>query len=77
MDNLFEQVANISKAHGYDVLAKYVEELKAEKSLLIYHLKDCTHRMEKARKIIQSESPGFWGVLDTEKANEALKNLKP
>lgn len=28
MDNLFEQMANISKAHGFDILAKHVEELK-------------------------------------------------
>ena len=28
MDNLFEQIANITKAHGYDILAKQVIELK-------------------------------------------------
>lgn len=28
MDNFFEQAALISKAHGYDVLADYVKELK-------------------------------------------------
>lgn len=28
MDNLFEQFANISKAHGYDILADQVKELK-------------------------------------------------
>lgn len=29
MDNLFEQIANISKAHGYDILVNQVKELKA------------------------------------------------
>ena len=29
MDDLFEQFANISKAQGYDILSKQVEELKA------------------------------------------------
>ncbi len=28
MDNLFEQFANISKAHAYDILADQVKELK-------------------------------------------------
>jgi hypothetical protein len=28
MDNLFEQAAMISKAHGYDVLVPHVNELK-------------------------------------------------
>lgn len=28
MENLFEQMANISKAHGYDILSKQVGELK-------------------------------------------------
>lgn len=28
MDNLFEQMANISKAHAYDILAAHVGELK-------------------------------------------------
>lgn len=28
MDNLFEQMVNINKAHGYDILAKQVDELK-------------------------------------------------
>lgn len=29
-DNLFEQAANITKAHAYDILVKQVEELQAE-----------------------------------------------
>lgn len=28
MDNLFEHMANISKAHGYDILVDHVKELK-------------------------------------------------
>lgn len=28
MDNLFEQFANISKAHAYDILTDHVKELK-------------------------------------------------
>lgn len=28
MESLFEQMSNISKAHGYDILAKQVGELK-------------------------------------------------
>lgn len=28
MDGLFEQIANISKAHGYDILAGHVNNLK-------------------------------------------------
>ncbi|HXS59745.1 MAG TPA: hypothetical protein VN703_02915 [Candidatus Sulfopaludibacter sp.] len=28
MDELFEQFANVSKAHGYDILTDHVKELK-------------------------------------------------
>jgi len=30
MDDLFNQLANISKAHGYDILSEQVEELKKQ-----------------------------------------------
>lgn len=34
MDDLFQQMANISKAHGYDILAEQVKELKTENEAL-------------------------------------------
>ena len=34
MDSLFEQMTNITKAHGYDILAGQVDELKAENKAL-------------------------------------------
>ena len=34
MDGLFEQMANISKAHAYDIVSKQVQELKAENEAL-------------------------------------------
>lgn len=33
-DSLFEQMTNISKAHGYDILADQVEELKEKNERL-------------------------------------------
>lgn len=68
MDNLFEQVANISKAHGYDVLAKYVEELKAEKE-----------QMKRALLAVQEDAKfdGFITQQTSKQVSEVLKNLKP
>jgi hypothetical protein len=34
MNNLFEQISNISKASAYDILVKQVQELKDEKDAL-------------------------------------------
>lgn len=34
VDNVFEQLANISKAHGYDILSEQVGELKKENAKL-------------------------------------------
>ena len=34
MDNLFEQFANISKAHAYDIISQQVIELKEENTKL-------------------------------------------
>jgi len=40
MDNLFEQMANITKAHGYDILSKQVGELKSERDALEAQVKE-------------------------------------
>lgn len=38
MDNLFEQMANISKAHGYDILSNQVKELKESlRDMILLH----------------------------------------
>ena len=40
MENLFEQMTNITKAHGYDILSKQVGELKSEKDALEAQVKE-------------------------------------
>lgn len=38
MDNLFNQMANISKAHGYNILADQVKDLKeALRDMILLH----------------------------------------
>lgn len=55
MDNLFEQAANISKAHAYDIVSKQVDELKeAIRELIrIGELEDVTFTDEAATKLFQ------------------------
>jgi len=55
MDSLFEQMANISKAHGYDILAKQVGELKEviRRLIEIGELQDLTFTDEAATKLFQ------------------------
>ena len=57
MNSTFEMMANISKAHGYDILAKQVKELKECINNLIEvgELEDLTFTDEAATKLFQ-----FW-----------------
>jgi len=70
MDNLFEQMANISKAHGYDILVEQVKELKEENK-----------RMAEALKPFADWPLNYANLHDmvdeVVKAKEALKNRKP
>jgi hypothetical protein len=40
MDNLFEQIVNITKASAYDILVEQVKELKADNETLKQVIKD-------------------------------------
>lgn len=43
---------------------------------LLSELKDCVERMNRCRKILQtteSNNKGFWGILDTGRADEAIQ----
>ena len=69
MDNLFEQAAQITKAHGYDILANQVKELKEENKELAATLK-MIQNMDTWQKY-------FGGGAIDKKITEALKNRKP
>ena len=51
MDNLFEQLTNISKAHGYDILSQQVKELKEENEIMKNLLADI-HTDDKINAIL-------------------------
>lgn len=64
MDDLFNQMANISKAHGYDILADHVKELKQANKELVQGLEAMENKIcELYRRLIkESESnPTFQG----------------
>lgn len=46
MDNLMEQIVNISKASAYDILAQQVKELQAENKSLKEVVKQFIHAVE-------------------------------
>ena len=63
MNDLFEQMTNISKAAGFDVLAEQVAELKKENA--------------KLREALTHYLNGFGETFEREiKAREALKTTK-
>lgn len=68
MEDLFNQLVNISKAHGYDILSEQVEELKKENAKL----------REVLELIITSPEwiKLYGGGAVDKKANEALKLTK-
>lgn len=69
MNGLFEQMSNISKVHGYDILAEQVGELKKEnaklREVLSFIIKNC-----------KEESADFNINTIRPKAEEALKVTK-
>lgn len=54
MDNLFEQMANITKEHGYDILADQVKELKEENEKLKASNKMLLDALEHIKKMTNS-----------------------
>lgn len=65
--DLFEQMTNISKAHGYDILAKHVGELKAENEQLKEQVKELLTTLEKIKMWEMPESRIY---LDKEKTKQ-------
>ena len=55
MDNLFEQMANITKAHGYDILSKQVAVLKSERDALEAKVKQLKDTLQFAAEVIESQ----------------------
>lgn len=64
MDNLLEQITNISKAHAYDILVDQVKELKEEKTILV----DALRRI----KATYDNEEDLAGVI----SKEALSKIK-
>ncbi len=71
MDNLFEQMANISKAHGYDILREKVKELEEENRRLKQREEDLEHYVG----YVQDATSRGAVPLDYEEWQEAGKPL--
>lgn len=74
--NLFEEAANISKAHGYDILAKQVVELKEEvKKWKEDHddLNNLHHALVESSVVIQKENERL--KKQNKELAEALKEV--
>jgi len=68
MENLFEYAVMVTKAHGYDILAHQVKELKEENKAMAEALKE----------LIECDyTSGTHLNCAIIKAKEALKNRKP
>ncbi len=68
MESLFEHAVNISKAHGYDILADQVRELKEENKRMAEALKE----------LVECDyTSGTHLSCAIIKGKEALKNRKP
>lgn len=55
MDNLFEQFANISKAHAYDILVEQVKELKGENEKLKQDISNFKIHLSRLLYILECE----------------------
>ena len=74
MDDLFNQIVNISKAGAYDIVSKQVQELQAENEKMRNTLKDVL--------MVIKESEHWWmdepgrGGFDVPAIEEAIKQTK-
>ena len=69
MENLFEQMTNITKAHGYDILSKQVGELKSERDALEAKVKELKNALS---NFTDSVDIIVQGLEDGEKRNTYL-----
>jgi hypothetical protein len=62
--NIFEQAAQITKAHGFDILAKQVGELKQENAELKIKLKGAEERIKALKEFINDVRPKEATVIE-------------
>ncbi len=58
-DELFNQIANISKAHAYDIVSEQVQELTAQRDELAATLKWVINELETTPDILQDALLGM------------------
>lgn len=57
MDNLFEQMAQITKAHAYDIVSEQVKELQHENAILKIQLKAAEGLIAAYEKLVDDVKP--------------------
>ena len=79
-ENLFEQITNISKSHGYDILVEQVGELKKENAKLREALQDivtvAVGKENDKTKVIELRFERGTLLTWLNKAKEAMKQTK-
>lgn len=73
MDNLFEQMANITKAHAYDLVAKHRNELAEQNESYRKALNEVLDVIRKADAVLLIDNPVLYL---NQIVNIAVKSLK-
>lgn len=77
MDNLFEQITNITKAHAYDIVSNQVSELKEQNEIFRKGLQDIFTIIleEKTSSVIDNPSVIIGKI--SHHVNDLLSNNRP
>lgn len=74
--NLFEQAAQISKAHAYDIVSKQRDELMEENKMLRESLKECADFLNIIPNMRLSNKAGFDECINIESVKELHSKTK-
>lgn len=77
MDNLFEQMANITKAHAYDTIAPHLAEVKEQNKILRKGLQDIFEIILNENTSSVIENPSVIIGKISNHVNELLSNNRP
>ena len=77
MNNVFEEIANITKAHAYDTIAPHLQEVKEQNKILRKGLQDIFNIIldENTSSVIENPSVIIGKISNH--VNELLSNNRP
>ena len=77
MDNLFEQIANITKAHAYDTIAPHLAEVKEQNKIFRQGLRDVMLIISECDPQSVCKNPGEIISKISNHCNEILSKNRP